>query len=275
MRSPTLKTQSYKTGSPLPRIALCLFLCALIAAASFLLREKMDLPLPFSLSMQATAAPVTPAPDTSHNSQDISLAGRTWYALQLGAFTQESAAHQLSQQFIPRGAAGYVLEDNDIYRVYAAAYPTRAEAQSVQTRLSEQGVATYIQPCNEEPVTLRAGGTNTQLQAVSEIFAYLDTLSMKFFTLSSQLDKNELAVTDALSALMSESATCRALGNALANAFPAEIPAGAQAICDLLTQIAQECETAQNSQSAARAGAALKRCQLSVVVGIKHLISSL
>lgn len=275
MRSPTLKTQSYKTGSPLPRIVLCLVLCALIIAASPILRRKADLSLPFSLSAQSTPAPVTRAPDTSHCSLDISLAGRTWYALQLGAFTQENAACQLSQQFTARGAAGYVYQENDIYRVYAAAYPTRAEAQSVQTHLSGQGVATYIHPCNEDSVTLRAAGTNTQLQAISEIFSYLDALSMKFFTLSSQLDKNTLAVTDAISALLSESATCRALGDALASAFPDGIPAGAQAICDLLTQIAQECESVQNSQSAARTGAALKRCQLSVIVGIKSLISSL
>ncbi len=272
MRSPALRTQSYKTGHPFARIALCLVLCALIIAVSIAMRQKMPISLPFSLSAQSTA---TPAPDTSHDAVEISLSGRSWYALQLGAFTQENAAQQLSQQFISRGAAGYVLKENDIYRVYAAAYPTRAEAQSVQTHLSEQGVATYIQACNEEPVTLRAAGTHTQLQAVSDIFTYLDALSMKFFTLSSQLDTSEITATDALEALMSESATCRALHNTLASAFPGEIPAGAQTICDLLTLIAQECESAQNSQSAARVGAALKRCQLSVVVGLKNLLSGL
>lgn len=275
MRSPTLKTQSYKTGGTLRRMALCLVLCALILCAAAIIRQRLGLSQPFSLSPQATSAPQTPPPDTSHTSLDISLSGRSWYALQLGAFTQENAAHQLSQEFIPRGAAGYVCQEDDIYRVYAAAYPTRAEAQSVQTRLNEQGVATYIQPCNEESLTLRAEGTKTQLQAVSDIFSYLDALSMKFFTLSSQLDKGEITAADAISALMSESTTCRALSSTLQDSFSGALPAGALPLHDLLRLIAEECESAQNSQSAARAGAALKRCQLSVTVGLKHLFSQL
>lgn len=278
MHSPQLKTQTYKTGGTLRRVVLCLLLCALIGGASALVRKKAGLPLAFSLKPQATAVPEAsdaPSQDTAYDTLDLTLSGRSWYALQLGAFTQENAAYQLSQEFVPRGAAGYVCHDDDIYRVYAAAYPTRAEAQSVQTRLSEQGVATYIQPCNEDALTLRATGTKTQLSAVSDIFSYLDALSMKFFTLSSQLDKSEIAVTDALSALASEGTTCRALADALSLAFPDELPASAQAVHDFLSLIAQECESAQNSQSAARAGAALKRCQLSVTVGLKNLFSRL
>lgn len=275
MRSPTLKAQSYKTGSPLRRIALCLLLCALIFIAAAQIREKLGLSQPFSIIPQKTLAPQTPAPDASHDTLEITLSARSWYALQLGAFTQENAARQLSQEFIPRGAAGYVCQEDDIYRVYAAAYPTRAEAQSVQNRLSEQGVATYIQPCNEEGVTLRAAGTKTQLQAVSDIFSYLDALSMKFFALSSQFDKNEITLSEAVSALMSEATTCRALSDTLAGAFPDEVPLSAQPLSELLSLIAQECESAQNSQSAARVGAALKRCQLSVSAGLKSLISSL
>lgn len=278
MHSPQLKTQTYKTGGTLRRILLCLLLCALIVGASALVRKKAGIPLAFSLIPQSTAVPEaseTPKEDVTYDSLEISLAGRSWYALQLGAFTQENAAYQLSQEFVPRGAAGYVCQEADIFRVYAAAYPTRAEAQSVQTRLKEQGVTTYIQPCNEASVTLRSTGTRTQLNAVSDIFSYLDALSLKFFTLSSQLDKSELTATDAFSALMSEGTTCRALADTLASAFTQDFPASAQQLHDLLTLIAQECESAQNSQSAARIGAALKRCQLSVIVGLKNLFSAL
>ena len=278
MHSPHIKTQTYKTGGTLRRILLCLLLCALIIGASSLVRKKMGVPLTFSLMPQATSAPKAseaPKEDVTYGSLDITLTDRSWYALQLGAFTQENAAYQLSQEFIPRGAAGYVCHEADIFRVYAAAYPTRAEAQSVQTRLNEQGVTTYIQPCNEASVTLRATGTHTQLNAVSDIFSYLDTLSLKFFTLSSQLDKSEISTTDAFSALMSEGTTCRALADALSSAFTKEFPASAQQLHDLLTLIAQECESSQNSQSAARIGAALKRCQLSVIVGLKNLFSAL
>ena len=57
MRSPTLKTQSYKTGSPLRRIALCLVLCALIFVVAAQIREKLGISQPFSIIPQKTVAP--------------------------------------------------------------------------------------------------------------------------------------------------------------------------------------------------------------------------
>lgn len=278
MHAPGLKTQSYKTGGVWRRFLLCVLLGALIWGISSLVREKMGLPLAFSLSPKATAAPdvsAPPAENPAYDTCNISLSARSWYALQLGAFTQENAAHQLSQEFIPRGAAGYVYAQEDVFRVYAAAYPTRAEAQSVQTRLNEQGVSTYIQPCNESAFTLRATGTKAQLNAIKDIFTYLDALSMKFYTLSSHLDKSEMTLSEALSALASEGATCRALAEALSSTFADTPPAAALAVQALLSDIALACENGQNNQSAARAGAALKNCQLMVIVGLQKLSAAL
>lgn len=278
MRAQGLKTQSYKSGGVWRRFVLCVLLGALIWGSGALLREKMGIPLAFSLSPKATAAPqhtASPTEKPAYDVCDISLSARNWYALQLGAFTQENAAHQLSQEFIPRGAAGYIHRQDDVYRVYAAAYPTRAEAQSVQTHLSNQGVTTYIQPCNEAAFTLRATGTKAQLGAVKDIFTYLDALSMKFFTLSSQLDKGDMSVGEALGALSSEAATCRALAQALKDTFSGDTPSAAAHVVSLLDSIALSCENAQNSQSAARSGAALKSCQLMVITGLQALSRSL
>lgn len=278
MRAPGLKTQGYKSGGVWRRFILCTLLCALVWGAGALWRKEKGLPLAFSLAPKATAAPqhtVAPTKEPAYDACDISLSARSWYALQLGAFTQENAAHQLSQEFIPRGAAGYVYAQGDVFRVYAAAYPTRAEAQSVQTRLSEQGVSTYLQPCNETAFTLRATGTKAQLDAVRDIFTYLDALSMKFYTLSSQLDKNEMPLDEALSALASEGATCRALADVLRGAFSGDMPDDAQKVHALLSDIALACENGQNNQSAARAGAALKNCQLMVICGLEQLASAL
>ena len=277
MRAEPLKQQVYKTGGLRHRIFLCLALCALIVFGAVQLREKLGLPLGFSLqSPVEKSTKLTPSPaESALDECEITLSGRSWYALQLGAFTQENAAYQLSQEFIPRGAAGYVCHQGSIYRVYAAAYPTRSEAQSVQTRLSEQGVSTYIQPCGEEALTLRAAGTRKQLAVVRDIFSYLDTLSQKFFTLSSRLDKNEITAAEAFSALSSESSTCLALANTLSAAFDDHLPPAAQVLSDLLTMISLECESAQNSQSAARAGAALKRSHFAVIIGCNQLSDAL
>ena len=145
----------------------------------------------------------------------------------------------------------------------------------MQTRLNEQGVSTYIQPCNESAFTLRATGTKAQLNAIKDIFTYLDALSMKFYTLSSHLDKSEMTLSEALSALASEGATCRALAEALSSTFADTPPAAALAVQALLSDIALACENGQNNQSAARAGAALKNCQLMVIVGLQKLSAAL
>lgn len=270
MRTKGLKTQGYKTGGTLRRGLLCIALGALIWLGGAQLRAQLGMPLTFSLGKkEAKPAQTTDVPQkNARASAEISLTGRTWYALQLGAFTQENAAWQLSQEFIPRGAAGYVCVQEGVFRVYAAAYPTRAEAQSVQTRLSDQGVTTYIQLLNEPAVTLRAAGTQKQVEAVSEALQYLNTLSTKFLSLSTALDRQEMDAASAFSALNSEGSTCIALQKALENAFDGEVDAAVQPLHALLVSLAGECS--QNNLSAARTGAALKRCQLTVAVGLRE-----
>lgn len=274
MRAQGLKTQPYKTRGAAMRIFLCLLLCFLVLLGTYFLRLKMN--LGGMLSPTAPPQSVTPPPaKEERTSREIRITGRSWYALQLGAFTRENAAHQLSQEFIPRGAAGHIQEDQGVFRVYAAAYPTRAEAQSVQKRLSEQGVTTYIQPCDTGALTLRASGTKKQLDAVCEVIGYLDGLSMKFFTLSTQLDKSEMMVSEANGALSSEGETCRAMHALLVKAFDGALPDSAQLLGTVLSDIALLCENGQNSQSAARTGAALKGCQLSVIAGLSKIASAL
>ena len=278
MRAQGLKTQGYKTGGTIRRVVLCLFVCIAVWLFAAHIRQMLGLPLPFSLSPKPTPAPlVTAAPETAPEraSDDIALPGRTWYALQLGAFTQENAAWQLSQEFIPRGAAGFISREEDIYRVFAAAYPTRAEAQSVQTRLNEQGVTTYIQVVQEPQLTLRAAGEKQQVHAVREVLSHLDALSTQFYTLSGTLDKGEMTQHEAFSALESEGATCLALKNTLERAFSGEDRQPVAPLLALLETLAEEGDSLQNNASAARIGAALKRCQLTVSVGLKQFAASL
>lgn len=278
MRAQGLKTQGYRTGGVLRRVILCLFVCIAVWLFAAHVRQLLGLPLTFSLSPRPTSAPaVTAAPEKTpeRTSDDITLPGRTWYALQLGAFTQENAAWQLSQEFIPRGAAGFIYHEEDVYRVLAAAYPTRAEAQSVQTRLSDQGVTTYIQVVQEPGLTLRAAGEKKQVDAVREALDHLNALSTQFYTLSGALDKGEMTQSEALSALQSECATCLALKNTLERAFSDEASAAVAPLAKLLETLAQESDALQNNVSAARIGAALKRCQLTVSIGLKQFAAPL
>lgn len=87
------------------------------------------------------AATATPIPtdayfDETVEEREITLPSATWYALQLGAFESETAAQELGQQFVKRGAAGYVWHDGR-YRTLAAVYPSLEDAQAVREQLSE------------------------------------------------------------------------------------------------------------------------------------------
>ena len=67
------------------------------------------------------AATATPIPtdayfDETVEEREITLPSATWYALQLGAFESETAAQELGQQFVKRGAAGYVWHDGGTAR---------------------------------------------------------------------------------------------------------------------------------------------------------------
>ena len=259
-----LKTVTYKAPHTGRRAALCLLLAALILGVSWQMRDRIGLPLSFSLSGNTARQRQEPA----RGSREITLSAHTLYALQLGAFTQQSAAEQLAQAFSARGAAGYVSFDGEAYRVLAAAYPTRAEAQTVQTRLNAQSISTYIHPITQDSLSLRAGGTKDQVAALAEAAAYLDTLGDKLYTLSAALDAQQISGPDALAALLSEGVTCAALRRGLLDAFDGAPPDSLSSLIRTLGDAADIAEAQRNENSAVRIGAALKRCQLIVFVGL-------
>ena len=259
-----LRTVTYKTPHTGRRAVLCLLLGAAILGVSWQVQARLGIARPFSLSPDKTAQ----KQDTTRKSRELSLSGHTLYALQLGAFTQESAARQMAQQYSARGAAGYVYRDGDTYRVLAAAYATRAEAQAVQTRLNGQNISTYIHPCVREALTMRAGGTGSQIDALEETLSYLDGLESKLYTLSTGLDAQTVSAEDARAALLSEGVTCAALGQRLSSAFDGALPDSLTPLGGLLDDVSAGAEAVRNENGAARIGAALKRCQLTDFFGL-------
>ena len=275
MRADRLQTNTYPISHRPARAALCLLLGAGILALAVYLQLGRGGSLPFSLGSPATAVPsrATPAPKRAEG--EITLAAHTWYALQLGAFTQEGSARQLAQEYIARGAAGYVQQQDSTYRVLAAAYPTRAEAQAVQTRLSVQNVGVYIHPFTQPELSLRAQGSADQVEAVQETLAYLDALADKLGTLSCALDAHDMDADAARSALQSEGSTCAGLKKRLLSAFEGELPALLSQPAALLDSICAESDALQKETRAARTGAALKRCQLAAAVGMMDFAAAL
>lgn len=268
-----LKTVSYKTGRTGRRALLCVLLGAAIIAGSLIIQQRLGIPSPFQLSRGDKTTEQKGS--TARQTRELALSAHTVYTLQLGAFTQEDAARQLAQEFSTRGAAGYVHYDGEAYRVLAAAYPTRAEAQAVQTRLDGQNISTYIHPCSREALTLRAGGEERQVKATAEALGYLDGLGDKLHTLSVALDGRERTAEECKDALLSEGATCAGLRQNLLQSFDGDLPPSLQPVADVLSRISDIAEAARNENSAARVGAALKKSQLTVFFGLDSFIQAL
>ena len=98
MRADRLQTNTYPISHRPARAALCLLLGAGILALAVYLQLGRGGSLPFSLGSPATAVPSRATPSPKRAEGEITLAAHTWYALQLGAFTQEGSARQLAQE---------------------------------------------------------------------------------------------------------------------------------------------------------------------------------
>ena len=244
-------------------VALAIALCVTMLVVYVL---TLDLKGPDVVESMAAAPRVT---------REIDFEPLEGWCVVMATCDSPQPARLMASAWVGRGAAGYVHFDGAAYRVLAAAYPTRAEAQAVQTRLGGQNISTYIHPCAQEALTLRAGGEGRQVEAVTETLGYLDGLGGKLHTLSAALDSRERTAEECRSALLSEGATCAGLRQGLEKAFDGTPPASLQPLDALLSQVSDIAEAARNENSAARVGAALKKAQLTVFFGLDAFVQAL
>ena len=139
MRAGKLRTKQYKIRRG-GRGRLGWLTAALVLALGAGALYAGLLPWPGPEVALAPSPTLTPQ-DSAAETRLIALPGGAWYALQMGAFDQASSAQSLADSYRGRGAAGWIWQEEN-YRVLAAAYATRAEAQAVQTRLGSQNIST-------------------------------------------------------------------------------------------------------------------------------------
>lgn len=145
----------------------------------------------------ATPIPTDVAFDETLEEREITLPGATWYALQLGAFENENAAQELADQFIRRGAAGYVWHDGR-YRTLAAVYPSREDAQNVRRQLSElHTVDSYLYQIDLPALHVLMRGMKGQMDILEAAFAHAHDLTLNLNALSMALDRQEVAGDEA------------------------------------------------------------------------------
>lgn len=259
MRAGRLKTRRYKVRRGRNGWIFLLFLGALAAAAAYFFHSG-DLPLIIS------PAPTLTPQESAADERIITLPGKTWYALQLGVFDQESSARQLAESYRGRGAGGFIAGSAP-FRVLAAAYTSRADAQSVQNQLRTlHGVEAYINEIHRAEMTFKVTGQKAQLIALSDAYDAVDQAAVHFSTLSQGLDQRVMEETEILLALKSQKETLIALRDRLQNLFGPQPHAAVAQMMNLLSELSEAVDLALAAPGETRLGAQIKYCQLLCII---------
>ena len=90
------------------------------------------------------------------------------HLVQFGAYEDALSARIEAARYMPRGAAGYVLEGS-LYRVIGAGYDSRQDAQGVCERLrEEEGMEASVYSLSSGEVELTIQGTQAQVEALTQ-----------------------------------------------------------------------------------------------------------
>lgn len=180
---------------------LLLFLSAVVLFSGIVWNGN-DGDVDISLAATPTPIPTNEVFDETVQSRDIALPSSTWYALQLGVFENEEAAKQLADQFIQRGAAGYVWHDGR-YRMLAAVYPTKEDAQYVRLQLSEQHtIDSYLYQIELPALAIRLRGMKGQLDILEAAFAHANDLVAQLQSIGVIMDRQERSNAEVLELLL-------------------------------------------------------------------------
>ena len=172
-----------------------LFLSAVILFSGVAARSGGD--AVFETVATPSPIPLDAAFDETRETREITLNGSVWYALQLGAFETEEAAGQLAEQFQRRGAAGYLWPE-ERFRVLAAVYPEKEDAQAVRQQLRDQhDVDSYLFEISIPSVSLRMTGMRGQIDILEAAFLHAEKLIRQMERISETLDRQEITPAEA------------------------------------------------------------------------------
>lgn len=181
----------------------------------------------------ASAAPVS----TERATSEVRLDEKVYYSLQLGAFSSEQNAENMAAELKGRAAAGYVYFDGELYRVLAAAYESKEDAQTVKTQLLEKnGLDSKVTELVLPAVALKVTAGEDQLAAVQEAFSAADSACSGLFEICEGYDKGEFTASQVSEKLVSLAESCEEPAGALSGASGGE----AEKLAALLMSMAED-----------------------------------
>lgn len=103
--------------------------------------------------------------------EKITVREKTYYAVQVGVFTDENNAKETAKDISNRGAAGYVYKDGEKFRVIAAVYQNKEDAQSVKSNLIASGMTAAVYEAKAAELSFSITASEEQISVVKDIFS--------------------------------------------------------------------------------------------------------
>ncbi len=197
--------------SPALVLVLVVFLVIayLIGASKFgtWLATKVVAPMIRGSSPTITSELVIPsASPTAEQAQDvdtlvISLPAIHCYAIQMGVFEKKENAQAQSDSLKKLGAAGYILSDEDMYRVLAAGYPDESSMEKVRAQLQGEGLDSRTYEISANGLRLRVKGTEEQLERLEAALAFAAALPGQLSQAAIAFDRDTQSTASGVSVL--------------------------------------------------------------------------
>ncbi len=276
MHAAKVEKRTYRSPGGGKRIltGVLLFVSCVLIMMGLLRDENGGLSLELKVTPTPTAIGSTF--DETVTSREISLPARSWYAIQLGAYDSEESARSQAESFVARGAAGYVRKDSR-FRVLAALYPTREEAQAVRQQLqSQHEIDSYVYEIALPEIVLSVNGMAGQLDVLEAGMQYLNTTLEKFCEISTSMDKQELPVEQEVSRLAEIASQADTLKNVLAQRFSTANYAVVSDLINLMGQIGASTSAVAETSSKGNVvmGAQMKNQTLKLLTSVESYLYS-
>ncbi len=171
---------------------MILFLSFVIIFAALIGKGGSEGGIAITPSVTPSPTPLSAHFDETPDSRQVTITQSTWYAIQLAAFENKEAADDLAQSYQARGAAGYVINSANRYRVLAAVYPKKEDAQAVRSQLKDShGIDSYVYEMVIPELTLNISGMKGQVDVIEASLQFLKDSLLELQKISIALDQKE------------------------------------------------------------------------------------
>ncbi|MGE5494344.1 MAG: SPOR domain-containing protein [Burkholderiales bacterium] len=220
-----------------------------------------------------TISPVTlPAASGARAQQNLTASELSIFALQTGAFSDESNAKSAAGDIALRGGAGYIAYDGDLYRVLIAGYLSQSDADNVKTRLEGEGIAAKVYNIKSGSLSFNIEAEQSQIDAIKACFDAVPQAAQSLQQIVYDSDKGQNVDAD-ITALKERI-------NLVTQNLNKAVSSEAAAIKSLQTYMGTFCETINNiplssSVSSVEFLSKLKYTLIGVVVDYSAFLDSL